>query len=499
MGVHHAWGRTYKDLFQRFHTMLGKQAALPERLRLPGTLDRGRGREGAGLQVQARHRELRRRPSSSRRCKERVRRFAAHPDRAVDPARLLDGLGQLLLHELGREQLHDLGASSRSAAQNGWIYKGHDVMPWCPRCGTGISEHEIVTEGYQEITHTVHLRLELPAASTRRTRASRLLVWTTTPWTLPANVAAAVHPDLTYVQGAAGRRRLLRLEGRASRRPSAASTRSLGEVKGSELVGADLSRPVRRAAGAGRRRRTASSPGTTSATKRAPASSTSRRAAATRTSRCRRRTASPSSRRSTRTAPTVGDGFELGRSTGQLRRRRAARWSFDSLREKGLLYRVQDYTHRYPTCWRCGTELVFRLVDEWFISMDGEVAGTPMTRDRSSRRRADPLDPRVRRGARARLAAQHGRLDDLEEALLRPGAADLRVPGLRHLRGHRLRGGAGASARSRAGSEFEGHTPAPALDRRGQDRLPASAARRSSASRTSATPGSTPASCRSRR
>ncbi len=44
---------------------------------------------------------------------------------------------------------------------------------------------------------------------------------------------------------------------------------------------------------------------------------------------------------------------------------------FDSLRDKGLLYRVQDYTHRYPTCWRCGSELVFRLVDEWFISMDG--------------------------------------------------------------------------------------------------------------------------------
>ncbi|HEY7268816.1 MAG TPA: DUF5915 domain-containing protein, partial [Dehalococcoidia bacterium] len=44
---------------------------------------------------------------------------------------------------------------------------------------------------------------------------------------------------------------------------------------------------------------------------------------------------------------------------------------FDSLREKGILYRVQDYTHRYPTCWRCGSELVFRLVDEWFISMDG--------------------------------------------------------------------------------------------------------------------------------
>ena len=61
MGVHHAWGRTYKDLFQRFHTMLGERAALPERLRLPGPVGRGRGREGAGLQDQARHRDLRHR------------------------------------------------------------------------------------------------------------------------------------------------------------------------------------------------------------------------------------------------------------------------------------------------------------------------------------------------------------------------------------------------------------------------------------------------------
>src|SRR3712207_9588548 len=69
-------------------------------------------------------------------------------------------------------------------------------MPWCPRCGTGISEHEIVTEEYQERTHYVTYvafpLLDEPGAN--------LLVWTTTPWTLAANVAAAVHPELTYVR-----------------------------------------------------------------------------------------------------------------------------------------------------------------------------------------------------------------------------------------------------------------------------------------------------------
>ena len=69
-------------------------------------------------------------------------------------------------------------------------------MPWCPRCGTGISEHEIVTEGYQERTH-LSVFVKFPLLD--RVNAA-LLVWTTTPWTLAANVAAAVNPDLTYIE-----------------------------------------------------------------------------------------------------------------------------------------------------------------------------------------------------------------------------------------------------------------------------------------------------------
>src|SRR5690606_27909937 len=86
----------------------------------------------------------------------------------------------------------------------GWIYQGHDVMPWCARCGTGLSQHEIVTEGYQELTHaSVFARFPL-----RNRPGEDLLVWTTTPWTLTSNVAAAVHPELPYVLRRQGDRRL---------------------------------------------------------------------------------------------------------------------------------------------------------------------------------------------------------------------------------------------------------------------------------------------------
>src|SRR5262249_19845515 len=78
----------------------------------------------------------------------------------------------------------------------GWLYRGHDVMPWCPRCGTGLSEHEIATEGYAEKTHlAVTVAFPLPDRP-----GEALLAWTTTPWTLPANVAVAVNPELTYVR-----------------------------------------------------------------------------------------------------------------------------------------------------------------------------------------------------------------------------------------------------------------------------------------------------------
>ena len=108
MGVHHAWGRTYKDCLPALPGHDRTRAPLPERLRLPGPLGRGRGREGARLPVQARHRDLR--PGEVRREVQGARpQVRPAPDRAVHPARTVDGLGRLVLHDGGREQLHHLG------------------------------------------------------------------------------------------------------------------------------------------------------------------------------------------------------------------------------------------------------------------------------------------------------------------------------------------------------------------------------------------------------
>ena len=193
--------------------------------------------------------------------------------------------------------------------RRGWIYKGHDTMPWCARCGTGLSQMEM-NEGYQD--------REDPGLTVRFPLIDRpgelLLVWTTTPWTLTSNVAAAVGPELRYVRVRQGDEASGSGRGR-SRRRSPGPFKVIDESAGARPRRLALRGPVRRPAGRPGRVRAGtpttggptsigSSPGTRSAKTRAPASSTSPPAAAPRTSSSARRSACRSSRRSTRTAST---------------------------------------------------------------------------------------------------------------------------------------------------------------------------------------------------
>ena len=194
MGVHHAWGRMYKDLFLRYKTMQGFEQRYQN------------GFDGQGLWIEVEvEKEL---GFKSKRdieafgidkfvelCKERVRNFSEIITRQSLR------LGQWMdwdnsYHTMSDENNYTIWLFLKKCFDRGWLYEGRDVMPWCPRCGTGLSEHEIVTEGYQEVVHPgLYVRfplLDRPGES--------LLVWTTTPWTLTSNVAAAVHPELVYVK-----------------------------------------------------------------------------------------------------------------------------------------------------------------------------------------------------------------------------------------------------------------------------------------------------------
>ena len=118
MGVHHAWGRTYKDLFQRFNTMRGYKQRYQNGFDCQGLWVEVEVEKELGFKTK-RDIEAYGIARFVEQCKERVLRFADAHHRAVHPAGRVDGLGGLVLHDVGREQLHDLGLpqdAARSAA-----------------------------------------------------------------------------------------------------------------------------------------------------------------------------------------------------------------------------------------------------------------------------------------------------------------------------------------------------------------------------------------------
>ena len=422
MGVHHGWGRTYKDLYQRYWAMRGRDERYQN----------GFDCQGLWVEVEV-EKELGFKSKKDildyglanfvRKCKQRVLRYAAvQTEQSVrlgywmdwndpDTLRLLadkldedpqevitvEGpngpvtdtveriVGRLGMPELGgsyftfsTENNYMIWTFLKKCWEKGWLYRGADVMPWCPRCATGISQHEIVTDGYAELTHpSITLRFPL-----RERPGESLLVWTTTPWTLSSNIAAAVGPNLIYIKVKNGDD-ILYLS-KACTHMLRGEYEILAELKGSEMVGWTYDGPFDELPAANQ-------PG--GLTEVAELAHTTELTAV----QAHRvipwdEVGEDEGTGIVHSAPGCGaEDFQLGKEnnlpliaplneegyfvegfdwlTGMnVHEVRDA--IFENLEEKGVLYRVKDYTHRYPVCWRCKTELVFRLVDEWFISMD---------------------------------------------------------------------------------------------------------------------------------
>ena len=184
------------------------------------------------------------RRAAARRASER---FAAMHTEQSNRLGYVDGLGQQLLHDLGREQLHHLGLPEDVPSSAAGSTSGHDVMPWCPRCGTGLSNMEIATEGYRELTH-LSLTVRLPHHQ-QRARGRGPVGLDDDALDPVANVAAAVHPELTYVLVEGARRPTLVDERTARSRGSRGDATVVARGEGLRAGRPDLPRPVRRAAG----------------------------------------------------------------------------------------------------------------------------------------------------------------------------------------------------------------------------------------------------------
>ncbi len=295
MGVHHAWGRTLKDMWQRYHAMLGCDGRYQNGFDCQGLWVEVEVEKALGLNSKREIEEYGL-DRFARACRDRVAKYAqVQTDQSLR-------LGQWMDWDRSYFTMTDANISYiwgflKICQERDWLYKGHRSMPWCPRCGTSLSQHELI-DSYKDITHP-SLFVRFPLIGREH---EYLAVWTTTPWTLPANVAAAVLPDADYdrVETAAGiayvaasRREQVPIRGKV-----------LGTVKGSDLVGLTYQGRSTRS----RRSRESSTgwwPGRTCRWTRARGSSTSRPAAAPRTSSWDSARGLPRSSRSTSRAPST--------------------------------------------------------------------------------------------------------------------------------------------------------------------------------------------------
>jgi isoleucyl-tRNA synthetase len=194
-GTHHIEARAFKDVFPRFKTMQGWH--VPRRA----------GWDCHGLPVEiAVEQELgfAGKPDIERygiaefneRCRESVVR---HVDAFSELTRRMGYWVNLseAYWTMDPSYIESVWWSLKRVHAKGLLVEDHRVAPYCPRCGTGLSDHE-VAQGYESITDP-SVYVALPVTSGAWGDRAELLVWTTTPWTLPSNTAVAVHPDVTYL------------------------------------------------------------------------------------------------------------------------------------------------------------------------------------------------------------------------------------------------------------------------------------------------------------
>jgi isoleucyl-tRNA synthetase len=358
-GTHHVEARVFKDVFPRFETMRGRYVArkggwdchgLPVELAVEKELGfSGKADiEAFGVaEFNARCREsVLRHVDAFEQMTQRMGYWVdtEHPYRTMDPA-YIESVWWAL------KQIHEKGL----------LVEDYRVAPYCPRCGTGLSDHELA-QGYETVTDpSVYVRFPLtggPHAS------ADLMIWTTTPWTLVSNALVAVHPDLTYVTATDGTDTLVVEESKVESVLGDAWT-VLERFRGSDMVGWTYQRPFDLVAWPGGPDARAhfvvaeeyvTAEDGTGLVHQAPAFGEDDFLS------CRRNgvdMVNPID-------PTGHFEDDLPLVGGQFFRHANTDLVAD-LEKRGLLFRHVPYEHSYPHCWRCHTALLYYAQPSWYV------------------------------------------------------------------------------------------------------------------------------------
>ena len=375
MGVHHAWGRTYKDLWQRFKNMQGFRQRFQNGFDCQGLWVEVEVEKELGFKSKkdiqdfgvAKFVQL---------CRDRVKKYSEiQTEQSKRLGYFMDWDNSY--YTLSECNNYMIWGFLKKCYDSGWIYKGQDAVPWCPRCETAISQHEMLTEDYKEITHeSVYLAFPVVGQDDEY-----LLVWTTTPWTIPANVAIAVDADLDYLLMEVGGKKYWIARGAKDRVFVGTKAKEIKVTKGAKLVGLryigafddlpkvkqfvtgkndkfhtvvatdDLILPVTMTEGTGLIHIAVS--------------------AGAEDFKLGKKLKLPA-------IPIINDDASYMNGLGQfsgLNAKKNPGIVLDYLKKldessKHFYYKTESYTHRYPACWRCKTELVWKMTDEWYIAMD---------------------------------------------------------------------------------------------------------------------------------
>ena len=357
MGIHHAWGRTLKDANIRYQAMLGKSCQYQN----------GFDAQGLWVEVEA-EKEIGTKDKRgiieygmdkfTEKCMDRVRRFSnVITKQSIRLGQWMDWGNSYFTNT-------DLNITSiwhflKKCNERGILVKSHRPMPWCPRCGTSLSEHEM-SGSYKTVNHTsIYGKLEIIGTD------DKILFWTTTPWTLTSNVALAVNPEIDYVRVKVksdektviiGKNALHRLKGDI--------VTVLDEFKGAELVGKSY----------------------ITVFNEFPIQNFEHKIVAWEDVDATEGTGV------VHIAPGCGaEDFELGKREnlpqicpiddsgiilpgyGKLSgidTTEARDVIIGMMTESNKLYKTEVIEHSYPHCWRCKHEVLFKLVDEWNIATE---------------------------------------------------------------------------------------------------------------------------------
>jgi isoleucyl-tRNA synthetase len=363
-GTHHVLARIFKDIFPRYRTMQGYY------------VERKGGWDCHGLPVElAVEEEL---GFTSKDDIERygIAEFNAKCRESVftyveEWARLTERIAYWVDLDDAYRTLDDSYIESvwwalRTIWDKGLLYEGHKVVPYCPRCGTALSSHELGQPGaYRDVIDpSVYVRFPVVRAAGPLEPGDQLLIWTTTPWTLVSNAAVAVDPDLTYLRVRADDGTVLVLAEALLERVLGNGVDILTRFAGGDSVGASYDPPFPYIPG--------SAYGEKGHTVLAADFVTAEDGTGL-----------------VHTAIAFGeDDFRLGEQQGLAvvnpvkpdgtydervgpyagRAVREANADLvEDLRARGRLLRAEDYEHAYPHCWRCGTPLLYYAKPSWYI------------------------------------------------------------------------------------------------------------------------------------